>query len=156
MKTIFAILSLILMMNTSMAAGQAGLKNALDEFTYVMTVEGAALDAGETKAAMDSFRERTQALNLTREEIVDEVLARIADQKTADVIKSALSHIQSQEEMNVLLQEMVNRNQEGASWNGRNALQMMSTILLAGAIMGGFIYIFFLMPDCDPNKEQCS
>lgn len=159
-------MSLILTMNMSMAASHAGIKNAIDEFQYAMTVEGAALDPAASERTISEFHDRLNSIHasgVSRQEIIDTALESIADARVASELKTALLHIEASkmtpEEADDYLKDAVARSyQQGASWNGVSGfIQILGVSVLMMAFMFGLLYVVTRSSDCPRNytEEQC-
>lgn len=166
LRSFFVLMTLIITMNASMAASHAGVKAALDEFSYAMNVEGAALDPASAEATIADFSERLRELNqqgVSQEEIVDTALSEVVDAKTAEELKGAFAHIKAEkltpEEANNLIQGIVSRNyQTGASWHPVGEFfKGVGILVLMMAFMFGLMYVVVRSSDCPANytEEQC-
>lgn len=165
-KIFLVLMSVILTINTSMAASHSGVKDALDEFHYVMTVEGASLDPVKANATIAEFRDRLQKLEaqgVGRQEIIDTALSGISDEKTANQMREALALIESEklspQAAGMLLNNVLAESyQRGASWNGAlKALQIFGVMILMVSFMIGVMYVVTRSSDCPTNynEEQC-
>lgn len=160
-RVFVAFMTLVLTMNMSMAASRSGIKEALDEFNYAMTVEGAALDHGKALEASAVLREKLKGID--REEVLSVALEGIQNKKTAAEIREALSAIEknqlSPDEASQMVNDVLRRSYErGASWNAIGNIAMV-TLTLVGmmAFMFGLMYVVTRSSDCPRNytEEQC-
>ncbi len=165
-RIFLVLMSLILTINTSMASSHSGVKDALDEFQYVMTVEGASLDPVKANATIAEFKNRLQqfeAQGVSRQEIIETALSGIADQKTAGQMREVLAHIEAEklspQAAGVLINNvMAESYQRGASWNGAlQALQIFGVMILMVSFMMSLLYVVTRSSDCPTNynEEQC-
>lgn len=159
-------MTLVITINSSMAASHSGIKNAVDEFTYSMTVDGAALDPEASQKAIENFKIALldlESQGITKEEIIATALTQVTDEKTAAELKSALTHIQlskmTTEEANAFLKVTVEKSyQQGASWNAfLGALQLFGVMILMVSFMMSLLYVVTRSSDCPTNynEEQC-
>ncbi len=154
-------LTLLITMNMSMAASRSGIKEALDEFNYTMTVEGASLDHAKTLEAAAALQEKLKGID--QAEVLDVALEGIQNKKTAAEIRLALGTIQQQqlspEEASLIMNDVLKRSYErGASWNavGEFAI-IVVTVLGMMVAMLGLMYVVTRSSDCPSNynEEQC-
>lgn len=147
MKILLVMLSLILTMNVSAASTDNGIKAALDEFAYAMTVEGAATDSVKAQQTIKEYRDRLLSLGVSRSEIIDTALGNLADQKKAGEIRLALTHIGEQkltyDEALIVLNTVLSNGQQGASWDGvgntLRELQIFGIVALTAALLASVV-----------------
>ncbi len=165
-RIFFVVMALILTINTSMAASHSGVKAAMDEFQYMMTVEGAALDPVKANETIATFRQSLldlEAQGVGRKEIIETAISGIQDERTAEQMRQTLNHLEASkmdsQEAGLLINKMIAENyHQGASWNGAlQALQIFGAMILMVGFMMGLLYVVTRSSDCPTNynEEQC-
>lgn len=158
MKTLMLVLAFILTMNVSMASTNAGIKDAIDEFMYVMDVEGAALSPELSQKASAELGKKLEGAD--RGEVLNIALSRIADKKLAGEVKAALLQINadalSPEEANALLSDVLRNNQpSGASWfpvKEAAKIVLLTTGMLV--LLLGTLFIVTKLSPCPENYDE--
>jgi hypothetical protein len=142
-KFMLLILTFLMVPQFAMANQTDGLKQALDEFYYSMTVEWDQKDPEFSRAQEQLLADRLNAAvaaGLTREE-----LASLFTQTTSLDLNEVMMEIQrlnlqSPDEIKALLiSKMHARYFKGASWNGE-AVGMVLIAALAAFIVIGLVY----------------
>ncbi|MES2529031.1 MAG: hypothetical protein V4598_18235 [Bdellovibrionota bacterium] len=136
-------MALLLTINTSMASSHSGVKDALDEFQFAMTVDGAAFDSVKTAEATALLSHRLEGVG--RQEIIEAALSGISDRRTAQEMREAFLHMKTaqlnSQEAGILINRILSESyHRGASWNGDlYAIQVFGVVVLAVAIVAGLI-----------------
>jgi hypothetical protein len=123
-----------------------GLKPAIDELKYSLTVEWDQHDQTFYNTQMNKFKQtlkKLKAEGLTDQEVQDFAYSQIKDQKLANEIRVAMETISNSkmplDEAKDLLNTILERSyNEGASWNGRG----LAGFALVGILAFTFLYIY--------------
>lgn len=154
-------MALILTAQTSFAATGSGLKQAFDEYNYVMQVEGAALDPEKSREALVRLQEELQGHD--REEILKVALAGVSDQRLTAEIRSALDTISANKLSDAEASELMTNilkdgYQRGASWNMLSDMAFV-VVGFAGMLLlaAGILYVAAKTSNCPSgySAEDC-
>ncbi len=139
------ILTLVTTQSFAVTAPGDGLKSALDELSYSIDVEGAALKPETKKEAISRFAQSLsdlRAQGMTNQEMISFVQSQIKDQKVAQETAAQYALLQtnnlSQEEVQGILKTLATKMYaKGASWNGDSTLPTIGIILGIVALIVG-------------------
>lgn len=115
------------------------LVDAIDDFTYALTVEWDQKDQGQYQSIKDRFQKSMSDImvkeGLSSEQVIVTIRDAISDKKVAQEIETKLSMIPDAEKINFLQQLITEQNnhlyKKGASWNGEG---IMAVGILVGAL----------------------
>jgi hypothetical protein len=131
------ILALVTTQSFAVTATGNGLKSALDELSYTMDVEGAALSPEAKQEAISRFAQSLsdlRAQGMTNQEMISFVQSQIQDKKVAQETAAQYALLQtnnlSQEQVQGILKNLASRMYaKGASWNGDSSLPTIGIIV---------------------------
>ncbi len=160
-KMIVLIVALVFSLQ-SMASN--GVKQAFDEFTYAMEVEGAAFNPHDSRIAHDKLISALQETGLSDLEILNYSLTQIKDQTLRKDIESVIQSGHSAEETKSLIHQVISESySRGASWNENgDPVFGAFVLLLLGGLLTYFVMLLFFPKvmirngymDCPSNYSE--
>lgn len=145
-RLISALLAFAMMITTA-GASTPGLRQAIDELNYALTVEWDQKDAAVRAARLKEFNDKVAALNLSQEEMIAFVKSEAKDAKLASDIEAAFAVVAANK-MNAaqaqkyMVETMKKSYNSGASWNGGSGgllivVALILIIAVAASSSGG-------------------
>ena len=141
MRKLFAsLLVLLISFETSASTlKNMALSNAIDEFTYALTVEWDQKDQVQYQNLQNQFKKEISDIvmkeGLTGEQVMLAIKGSMPDPKVAQEIEAKLKMVPDSEKINFLQQLISEQNnhlyKKGASWNGQG---IMAVGILVGAL----------------------
>lgn len=151
-KKLFAMMTIFSLLLTSASASTGtGLKDAVDELKYGLTVEWDQKNEVVKEAHIEKFQAALRQLEaegkLNKEELVGLALSEIQDEKVKADIKENLvlfsaGSLSSEEAFRKIEAIMEHSNQRGASWTGRRvALELLLLTTIVVGVLGLCVWI---------------
>jgi len=142
MKRIISLfLALAFMPQLVLASSANGLKQAIDEYSYSMTVEWDQNDPAYSEAQSRLFAQRVKDLikaGLSKEEIAAALPGINLEQFNTELM---LIDVKNPEAVaGFMKKKMASAYSQGASWNGR-VVNIIAPLLIVGAIVGLILFI---------------
>ena len=137
-KLISFFMMVAILTSSAMASSHDGVKAAIDEFQYALTVEWDQKDQAFHDPKLNELVQNLSELNLSSKELMSAMKSQINDKNISkefeEVVAISVSKNLSLEETTKILAPRIHTIYgKGASWNGD-----------AGAIMGGLVIISIL------------